>query len=97
MKVLARSDFESSWFGQFRCTGEGNMNEGCNSLLEVEYSDLRYFPEKNYSWRVQPAAVCFKCPCCGNLTDLGQADWPNDYQKLKRWTKEWQQAKPETA
>lgn len=94
MKVLESGKVGKKWKIKHRCTGWGGDNEGCEALLEIEWGDLRYragyYDEKCEC----SAAVCFKCPCCGKITDLGLNDWPTGYKKLERWSSEWQEARP---
>jgi len=99
MKILEPGkNGKTTWSVQHRCTGWGNGGNGCEALLEIEYSDLRYFPGvPGDSWGSRDPAVCFKCPCCGKLTDLGTNDWPAGYRELQQWSKTWQEAKPEAA
>lgn len=97
MKILEPGRVAEKWTIQHRCTGWGNSTKGCNALLELELDDLRYFPAvPGDSWGSREAAVSFKCPCCGELTDLGLNDWPKSkhVKNLKRWAKEWQDIIP---
>ena len=90
MKILEPGkDPDKVWVLQHRCTGNGNSNEGCNALLELERSDLRRFEEQEYPWRIVPEAVLFKCPSCGALTDLHRSDWPSNHHKLTKFTSAW--------
>lgn len=97
MKVLEPGKAKEKWTIQHRCTGWGSHYEGCGALLEVEWGDLRYragcYDEKCDS----NPSVCFKCPCCNKITYLGLNDWPTGYHELKKWSTEWQEAKPEAA
>lgn len=97
MKVLEPGKVKEKWTLQHRCTGWGNDNEGCEALLELEFEDLKfrpgYFDEKCDS----PSVVCFKCPCCGEVTDLGLNDWPKNHRKLPKWTSEWHHNKSQAA
>ncbi len=97
MKILEPGkNGSTTWTMQHRCTGWGNGGKGCEALLELEYNDLRYFPGTGgeVTWGYREHAVCFKCPCCGKLTDLGINDWPTGYRTLKKWTKSWQEVRP---
>lgn len=95
MKILEPGKVGKNWTIQKRCTGWGNGNKGCNALLEIELSDLRYFPGvPGDSWGSREKAVSFKCPCCGQITDLGLNDWPKGHENLPRWNKEWQDSAP---
>lgn len=99
MKVIEPGKVGEKWTMQHRCTAWGNSGKGCEALLELEFSDLRYFPctGGEMTWGYRDAAVCFKCPCCGKITDLGLNDWPTGYTELTRWTSEWQDARPAAA
>ena len=100
MKIIEAGRVGENWTIQHRCTAWGNGGKGCNALLELEFNDLRYYPGSGTSdmtWGYRDPAVCFKCPCCGKLTDLGLNDWPTGYKELNRWSKEWQEAKPAAA
>ena len=96
MKILEPGVLGEKWTMQHRCTAWGSSGKGCNALLELEFDDLRYFPGTGgeVTWGYHDPAVSFKCPCCGKLTDLGINDWPTGYKDLKRWSKEWQDARP---
>lgn len=84
MKVLETGTKGLNWTMKHRCTGWGNGGGGCEALLEVEKSDLRYFKGvPGDSWGSRDPAVTFKCPCCSTLTDLGMNDWPKDYRLLE--------------
>ena len=100
MKILEPGkNGSTTWSMQHRCTGWGNGGKGCEALLELEYEDLRYFEGTGgeVTWGYRESAVCFKCPCCGKLTDLGLNDWPTGHKQLRKWSKTWQDAMPTTA
>lgn len=61
------------------CTGRGNGERGCGAVLEVELSDLRYWPGVSSSsgWGDSDPAVIFKCPVCHTATDIPEDLWPN--------------------
>lgn len=89
MKVLKKGKI---WTVQRYCTGWGNGDNGCEALLEIEKDDLRFFEKQEYPWVIKEAAVSFKCPCCGKVTDLGREAWPDGYEKLNPWTQAWADA-----
>lgn len=84
MKVLREG---KSWILEHECTGYGNGNHGCGALLGIERSDLRYYVGGGYMDR--DPAVVFRCPCCGETTDLGLNDWPRDTKSLQKWSEAW--------
>jgi hypothetical protein len=94
MKILEPGKVGEKWAIQHRCTGWGNGDRGCDALLEVEYEDLRFYAGQEFPWRTSDPAVSFKCPCCGQITDLGMNDWPKGYKELPAFTSEWREAKP---
>lgn len=92
MKVLEPGKTKEKWTLQHRCTGWGRTEQGCEALLELEAEDLRYQPGllsyHDEKFQSEPH-VSFRCPCCGEVTDLGMNDWPKQYDKLTRWAHEW--------
>lgn len=77
------------WSQELTCTGRGNGDKGCEALLKVDRDDLRYYEGQEFPWRVSEAAVCFKCPCCGKVTDLKKDMWPVNHHRLALWSSEW--------
>lgn len=97
MKIIEPGKVEEKWTIRHRCTAWGNGGKGCEALLEVDYEDLRFYHGSGQQDRTfRDPAVCFKCPCCGRLTDIGVNDWPIGYKELERWTTEWQEEQPAT-
>lgn len=85
MKVLRPG---KDYLLEHECTGFGNAPyKGCGALLGINREDLRYFKGGGYMER--NPAVTFKCPCCGQTTDLGLNDWPRNYTNLTPWSSEW--------
>lgn len=98
MKILKAGKRGTEWTIQHTCTGWGNGGNGCEALLEVEKADLKYVaPIYAESWGGREAAVCFKCPICATVTDLGLNDWPKDYHNLAPWSRAWHDSQPEIA
>jgi len=96
MKVLKPGRLGTTWTLEHTCTGWGNGGKGCQALLEITLDDLRYFKGADTgSWGDSDPAVCFKCPVCGCITDLGINDTPRDKHKLTAWTSAWQNGVPE--
>lgn len=92
MKVIKQGKFvDNVWKMEHLCTGNGNGGGGCDALLEIELSDLRYYPYVDTgSWGSHDSAVLFKCPVCHTLTDLKHSDWPkNPATTLKEFTSAW--------
>lgn len=94
MKVLqAGIDPCLTWKKEYTCTGKGNGGIGCGSKLEVEYNDLRYYKGSESPWNSSGAAVCFRCPVCGNLNDLDIGDWPSSamspISSMKKYSDDW--------
>ena len=78
---------------EHECTGFGNAPyKGCGALLGINREDLRFYEGQEFPWRTSEPAVCFKCPCCGQVTDLGLNDWPRNYTNLIPWSSEWANA-----
>lgn len=90
MKVLKpRKDY----LLEHECSGYGNGEKGCGALLGIERSDLRYFSGGGYGYKELDPAVVFRCPCCGQTTDLGLNDWPHGASDLVKWTSAWRDGK----
>lgn len=88
MKVLEKGP---GWNLKLRCTGKGNGDGGCNSLLLVEEEDL-YITSHTYIDGETDYYYTFACPVCGAETDVDENQLPhricvsllNDY-KSKRY------------
>lgn len=85
MRVLEKG---KPWSVSVRCTGRGNGGQGCESLLEAESDDMRYYPGADHPV-VRPAAVSVRCPECRTITDLDRRDWPKGFNQLPRYTTAW--------
>jgi len=90
MRVIERSA-QTFWSKQARCTGEPFGGGGCNSLLEVEISDI-WTGEKNGSWAESgDRCFCFTCPLCGITTEIKKV--PDQQMKwVHRSKTEWKKA-----
>ncbi len=89
MKIIEPGKTKDKWSIQHRCTGWDNENDGCEALLEIEWNDLKYKPGWYDLGCETESTVCFKCPCCNEVTGLGLNDWPKNYKKLPKWTLDW--------
>lgn len=91
MKLLeVGKNSKEEWKLVTECTGHGNSeNKGCNSKLEVEFEDLRFYEGREFPWRIESDAVCFKCPVCEEITDLKKEEWPNDMKGITAWSSSW--------
>lgn len=65
MRVMEKNN----WSIEERCTGKGNGDGGCNSLLLIEKEDL-YFCGEIYSACGTQYGFAFKCPVCNLWTDV---------------------------
>ena len=76
--------------GEFRCTAQGNGNNGCNALLEVGRTDLRWYPPvSNGGYGDRDPAISFRCPECEEITDLTSDRWPRRYTELTEYSRQW--------
>lgn len=69
MPKIIELDAPSAVVGRFKCTGAGNGNAGCKSLIEVYREDLY----KTYSTSYCESAdehITFECPNCKAETDI---------------------------
>lgn len=69
MKILKESK-PPEWSKEYSCTGDGNGNKGCGSLLLVSKSDLFQTCHQSYGDSSPDYFVTFKCPVCKELTDI---------------------------
>lgn len=77
MKVLEKGP---GWSLQQRCTGIGNGGGGCNSLLEVEATDIYVTSSTDYLGDTD-YYFTFKCAVCGRETDIPSKEVPSPVQK----------------
>lgn len=73
MKVL---EVGPGWSVQERCTGKGNGEGGCNSLLEVEKEDI-YLTSHTDLTGDTDYYYTFRCAVCGVETDLNESKVPS--------------------
>jgi hypothetical protein len=88
MKVLKKA--KGGWSIEVLCSGFGNGGKGCGSLLQVKKKDLVYWPGvPGDSWGSRDPAVSFKCKVCDTRSDIGKADWPQNYRNLTNVSSSW--------
>ena len=79
MKVLEKGP---GWSINQRCTGRGNGDGGCNSLLQVEIEDI-YVTSHTDMIGDTDYFYTFRCPVCGKETDIPEKDVPLSIRKEK--------------
>ena len=89
MQVLERKDPVMQYSLDIECSGRGNGEKGCGSLLRIGWHDLRHFEEQEKMFNIVPEAVVFKCPVCNNTTDIPKKDWPLNHERLEKWSSAW--------
>ena len=72
MKVLEKGP---GWSTKQRCTGYGNGQGGCESLLQVEAADI-YVTSHTDMVGDTDYYYTFRCPVCGKETDIPEKDVP---------------------
>lgn len=77
MKVLEKGP---GWSTKQRCTGKGNGDGGCESLLQVEEGDI-YVTSRSYYDGDTDYYYTFKCPVCGKETDIPEKDLPSSIKR----------------
>jgi hypothetical protein len=88
MKVIRKA--KGGWSIEVECTGFGNGNNGCGSLLQVKKKDLVYGPGvEGDTWGSRDPSVSFKCKVCQTRTDLGRDDWPQNPRSLTNVSASW--------
>jgi hypothetical protein len=87
MKIIKPGREQKSWAKEFKCTGKGNGNGGCEAILLVEKADLFYTQEFEREGGGSKHTG-FECPQCHVLTDIPDNfyDIPHyqDWKKGKR-------------
>lgn len=82
MEVLKKGE---AWSLNIMCTGNGNGNGGCGSLLKVSAEDLFLTYGFAYGFMDQPTYITIKCPVCNIYTDLDARDIPHQIRtKVKQ-------------
>ncbi len=78
MKVIEKGE---GWSIEVKCTGKGNGDGGCSSILMVEKDDIRY-----YTWVAwygdRECCYTIKCPVCGVETDIPESKIPSSVRSL---------------
>lgn len=69
MKVLQSGDPAGAWKEEVKCTGNGNGNNGCGALLEVQAPDLFHTASFDYGGG-SDHYITFSCPECNKWTDM---------------------------
>lgn len=72
MKVLEKG---SGWSIKVRCTGDGNGDGGCNSLLQVEKNDIFITTHTDIAGDTE-FFYTFRCPVCEMKTDIPEDELP---------------------
>lgn len=84
MKTIVKGRPQEGWAKEITCTGAGNNDGGCNSLLLVEHGDL--FHTYCISLHETETFLTFKCCECGVLNDLKRGYWPRGhFPTQKEW------------
>ena len=82
MKVLEKCT-PKEWSMEVRCTGEGNGDFGCGSLLEVTQGDL--FETCTYDCgQIDKRLITIECPVCQKLTDIPRDLVPLNIRNCER-------------
>ena len=68
------------WSIKEKCTGRGNGDGGCESLLLVEEEDI-YVTSRSYYDGDIDYYYTFRCPVCGKETDLLEKDLPSSIKR----------------
>lgn len=69
MKVLKKGRDVKGWSAELKCTGHGNGEGGCGSILLVEHSDLFETGRHCYDGS-SDYFITFRCPECLVMTDI---------------------------
>ena len=79
MKILEKGP---GWNLKLRCTGKGNGDGGCESLLLVEENDIYVTSHTDMACDTDYYyTIC--CPVCGKETDISEKDIPYSIRRKK--------------
>lgn len=73
MKVLEKGP---GWNLKIKCTGKGNGDGGCGSLLLIENGDVYLTANSFYDGSIDYYYTIY-CPVCGAETDIPKKDIPS--------------------
>lgn len=79
MKVLEKGP---GWSIKVRCTGSGNGDGGCESLLQVSENDIYVTSNTDYTGDTD-YYYTFRCPVCNVETDIKEKDLPIRIRRQK--------------
>ena len=79
MKVLEKGP---GWSLKLRCTGKGNGDGGCESLLLVEENDIYVTSHTDMAGDTD-YYYTISCPVCGKETDISEKDLPYSIKTKK--------------
>ena len=79
MKVLEKG---AGWNIKKRCTGAGNGDGGCNSLLLIEENDIYVTSHTDLTGDTD-YYYTFCCAVCGKETDIAEKDIPSSIRRAK--------------
>lgn len=80
MEVLKKGRKQKGWAKKLKCTGHRNGNNGCDALLLVEESDVKYTGSKHSYGDTYPEYFYgYVCPECGTVSDWDE--FPNRITK----------------
>jgi hypothetical protein len=82
MKVIKSGTGQKGWAREIACKGYRGNGGGCGALLLVEQADLfKVHLDGDYT-EVGPPSIAFKCPECGQCTDIDSKFYSGYVQQL---------------
>lgn len=94
MKILKRAEIPSSWSMEATCDCNGNMGNGCGSLVLLEIDDLVYWPGvPGDTWGSRDPVISWRCPVCNGPNDLRKGEYVGSWSGFKRITSAWYRVK----
>lgn len=92
MKLIKAGRNQKGWSKKVTCTGGGNGNGGCGSILLAEQDDL--FITSRSSLGETDTFTTFCCMQCGVLTDFKDGEVPRSVSDYLPTHKIWQEIHP---
>lgn len=76
MKIIKEGRKQKGWAKEFKCTGSGNGEGGCEATLLVEQGDI--YMTYSFCMGEKDSYYTFKCAACGVQTDIKNYDGPKE-------------------
>lgn len=90
MKVIKKGTGQKGWAKELVCRGYRRNNDGCGAVLLVEQADLfKVYLDGDWT-EAGPPSPAFKCPECGQCTDVPAKEYAGSVRDLPA-KRDWEQ------